>query len=237
MGCSKLQKNVCTSANNCHWVVGKGCRVVSTTNAASPKTKSPRKQIVKAQSPKPMPPAKLQSPSRDNIVPVLVSDKVKNQVAKYPHPKMNLSSTFHNAIDKILLMCTRYILHGPKETLDVSDIRTVFQHKHVESISDLYTMNGNDAIYSLDQLKQSKVLFFTATFQKNVETIFGKKLTQYAAVFLAAGLEYLFTEIVEMSGNVAKREGVKSITREHLVKAIQADNELQTFFRLINPRS
>ena len=51
-----------------------------------------------------------------------------------------------------------------------------------------------------------------------------------AFVFLTSVLQYMCAEILEVSGDQAKNDGVKRIMPRHLFKGIKLDNELKEFF-------
>ena len=56
------------------------------------------------------------------------------------------------------------------------------------------------------------------------------RLSETTSVYLAAVVEYLLMEILELSGNIAKKEGKNKIIFEYIEKAIQNDKELKKTF-------
>ena len=54
-----------------------------------------------------------------------------------------------------------------------------------------------------------------------------KRIGAGAPVYLAAVLEYLTAEILELAGNVAKEAKKKKITPRHVLKAIKDDKEFE----------
>ena len=54
-----------------------------------------------------------------------------------------------------------------------------------------------------------------------------KRVGAGAPVYLAAVLEYLTAEVLELAGNVAKEAKKKNITPSHVLKAIKDDKEFE----------
>lgn len=60
---------------------------------------------------------------------------------------------------------------------------------------------------------------------------YAEKVSVRAAVYMAAVLEYLTAEVMEVAGNSAKQDKKMRITPRHIVMAIHNDEELSNLFR------
>jgi len=76
--------------------------------------------------------------------------------------------------------------------------------------------------------KRSRLIFPPARARKLIENNAQKgiKISQLACVYLAAVLEYLTAEILELSGNAARNDRKSTISSKHLQLAVRHDNEL-----------
>ena len=59
---------------------------------------------------------------------------------------------------------------------------------------------------------------------------YASRVGRGAAVFLAASMEYLCTEVLAVAGQVCLELGKKRITPRHIEIAVREDKELERFF-------
>lgn len=59
----------------------------------------------------------------------------------------------------------------------------------------------------------------------------GKRISDYSAVYLAAVLDYLIAEVIEISGNVTKDMNKKLIIPRHIKCGVGQDKELDELFQ------
>ena len=57
-----------------------------------------------------------------------------------------------------------------------------------------------------------------------------KTVTKHGAIFLAAQMEYILAEVVDLAGNMMEADKKKTLQGKHLFKAVHDDAELNNFF-------
>ena len=76
-------------------------------------------------------------------------------------------------------------------------------------------------------VKRSGLTFPAVRVRRNmIKGMFGKRVHPSAGLFLAAVLEYLTAEILELSGNAARDNKKKLLTPRHVQMAIRHDEAL-----------
>ncbi|KAJ7504514.1 histone-fold-containing protein [Mycena galericulata] len=65
------------------------------------------------------------------------------------------------------------------------------------------------------------------------EGVYAKRVTAASAVYLAAVLEYLMAELLELAGNCARDNQRVRIIPRHLLLAIRNDNELDVLLKRV----
>jgi histone H2A len=77
--------------------------------------------------------------------------------------------------------------------------------------------------------QRSGLIFPVARIQRHLRSRdYSRRIGCNAAVYLSAVLEYIATEVIELSGNKAKTDGLKTIKPKHLQHAISFDEELNS---------
>ena len=200
--CSKLRKEECLShqqKKQCQWIVGKGC------------TKHDAKQ-------------KTQQKTTNILVFTIISKALKVKVFKQVHPDASIGTSFHHAMDVFLHQFTRYILRGSKKQYDLPAIQASIHNSGSSKYPVIYKHIVQEGLKAVNR---GMTFFSTKAFAKKIKDTYHKDLTPEAALFLAGGLEYIYTELVELSGNIARESGKKRFQAEHLHRVVADDTELR----------
>jgi hypothetical protein len=109
------------------------------------------------------------------------------------------------------------------------------------SVKDKLPKNGDDILcfeinYGMFVAEYSRndAIFNHPKFAYQVECVLGKKLAdRKACLTLAAGLEYLYAQLCDYSGQIARDAGKKRITSDHLYQMIESDPEMKILAKKI----
>jgi hypothetical protein len=156
----------------------------------------------------------------------ITKDK-KKKVLKLVHPDLAMASSLSDSADIFFFQCVKYILRGTKKEFDVEDIKEGFKNEKFSQLYKHFVSEGNKSLY------KNITVFYTTRFASKIKTIFGKILTQNAAIYLAAGLEYLFAEICELGGNIAMNDKKTRVTNKHMETMIRDDEEFRNLQSII----
>ena len=90
---------------------------------------------------------------------------------------------------------------------------------------------GSKSTVKLSRAKRAGIVFPVSRIHRFLkEGRYAKRTSPGSSVYLAAVLEYLVAEILELSGNAAKDNKKHRIVPRHLQLAIRNDNELNKIF-------
>ena len=85
-------------------------------------------------------------------------------------------------------------------------------------------------VTQITQSKRAGLCFPVGRIQRFMRKgLYAKNLGKTAPVYLAAVLEYLTAELLELSGNACKENNKKTISPRHVMLAIKNDDELSKF--------
>ena len=88
-----------------------------------------------------------------------------------------------------------------------------------------------DSRYSCDRASKAGLQFPVAVVGQLLDALTGGRASEDAAVYIAAVLEYLTAEILELSGNMARDNRTSIIVPRHIFLAIRNDEDLNRLYR------
>ena len=126
--------------------------------------------------------------------------------------------------------------HGKSKAVAVSDSQSSTNGNGTEAVSRRKTEAPKKKI---SITKRSGLQFSVPRVLKNLKGNYpntgAKKIKPTAAIYMAAILEYLSAEILELAGNASKELRKKTVQPRHLLLAIKGDAELDTLIKATIP--
>ena len=173
------------------------------------------------------------------------------KVLKQVHPELGITSEALNEVNLLCHIFAERIVNeatdlskmNSKKTIGAREIQTAVRTclpgeltKHAVSeglkAHTKYSKMMNNGPGS--RSKKAGLLFPVGRIESLIRHHSGvERVSGTAAVYLAAVLEYLAAEILELSGNAARDNKKKRVTTRHLLLAIRYDEELNTLTHTI----
>ena len=170
------------------------------------------------------------------------------KLLKIVHPDTGMSASAKEQVQNILNLLGNKIAleaysltkHACKKTLSSREIQTAVRLVLPEELAKHAVTEGVKAVTyftsawgSVGSLaRQSNLVFPPARAEKFLKE-YNTRLGSGAKVYLAAVLEYLTAEILELSGNAARADRKSIITPRHIMLALANDEELDKLERRI----
>jgi len=177
------------------------------------------------------------------------------RVLKMKHPKHSITEKAMNVMKNIIENITNKIITEAYDILHTTKAHILTYRAIQSALKMILAPNANQlTLYKFADLEGQKAINSYSRMMKEKKggkkrshaemagitfspRMFGKKIAHYcpkakinkhASVYLAAVIEYLTTEILELAGNIAKKN--VRITPRQILLAIKGDNELSNVF-------
>jgi len=180
-------------------------------------------------------------------------DTFIHRVLKQVHPDTGMTGDAMSCIDnairivikKIMFGVNRLQLHSQKKTITSREIQSAVRlifpgeiAKHAVSTGTKAVVKYNDAVEKKSARKEKskkdkspkKRHSVSRTHLAGLEFSVSSRKSASAAVYLAAVLEYITAEILELAGNAARDYKKHRITPRHIVLAVKNDEELDMLY-------
>lgn len=180
-----------------------------------------------------------------------------NRVLKQVHPDTSITQEalnevnymIHYLIEKLSLASNTFVQHSNKSTLSAAAVQSALSLCLPPGLSEYTISEGTQAVTHYNgsktvtnqkssKEKMSKSVRAHLTFSvSRIEHLMRlyvqncNRLSETAPVYLAAAMEYICAEILELSGLIARDHLKVRITTRHILLAIKNDKELSYLFK------
>ena len=200
-----------------------------------------------------LPAKKSRKPVKNKVDPSLTT--YVKRVLKQVHPDTRISSQAIYMVEEldqylitsIMNVVTTLMAHDPaeKKTCSAREIQTAVRlilpgeiQKHAisegtKAVTTYMVRHGKKVPGQKTSISISASLVFPVARVETAMRARGvNRLSATAPIYLAAVLEYVSAEILELSGNVARNDKRVTITSRMVMKAIKSDDELDATFKM-----
>lgn len=165
------------------------------------------------------------------------------KVLKQVHPdtgidaggKAVVNQLVASAVSQILAVAHELVTHSEKKTLDTTSIQSAMRIVFPGELAKHAFSEGTKALTKFNaanQIRAEAGLNFSIARVENMMRAarVAPRLSASSSVYLAAVLEYLIAEILELAGNASRDHNKVRITSQHIAEALKADEELSMLF-------
>jgi histone H2A len=175
-----------------------------------------------------------------------------SKILKQVHPETNITANAKSQLNSLLNVIGNAIAQkavdlsyiADKKTLSVREIQTAVRIILPGELVKHAVSEGTKAVTKYDGAKRRKVKGTLASkagivvppvrARKIIERYTRLKIGELSSIYLAAVLEYLAAEVLELAGNAARDNRKKTVSSRHIMLAIRNDEELN---KLVNEAS